>query len=401
MASASTSHAEDEQESTFFSSGDESSDFEGFELDDIPLSSIAHANQQRESDSDQDMDDFLVESGDEDDSASESADEIAEEWIRILTPQTAIAFEERVGPIRNLPPDKKAIDFFELYFTQRLYRLIVCETNHYAGQEEQQLAKPLEWTELTVNELHTQLAMYFAMGIVQKPTFHSYWEKDHVTATPSFGNIMSRSKFMNILSFIHFVDNETEVPRDPAQHDCLFKIRSVLDELQRQFRQNYIPAREVSIDETMLKFKGRKFFHQFLPSKPIRFGFKLFILAESCTGYIWDFQVYTGKKGEAELNQTRNVVLRLMQPLEGKGYWLFTDNFYTGPEIYFSLRERSIQACGTVRPNRKGLPNEIMDHKLQLVKNLQHGECTFRQKGELVALTWKDKKPVHLILLFQ
>jgi len=38
-----------------------------------------------------------------------------------------------------------------------------------------------------------------------------------------------------------------------------------------------------------------------------------------------------------------------------------------------------------------------MDHKLHLVKNLQHGECTFRQKEELVALTWKDKKPVHLI----
>ncbi|XP_020609172.1 piggyBac transposable element-derived protein 4-like [Orbicella faveolata] len=202
---------------------------------------------------------------------------------------------------------------------------------------------------------------------------------------------------MNILRFIHFVDNESEVPCDPAQHDCLVKIHSALDELQRQFRQNYIPAREVSIDQTMVKFKGRKFFRQFLPSKPIRFGFKLFTVAESHTGYICDFEVYTGRKGEAELNQTRNVVLRLMGPLEGKGYWLFTDNFYTSPELYFSLRERGIQACCTVRPNRKDLPKEIMDHKLPLVKNLQRGECTFRQKGELVALTWKDKKPVHLI----
>ena len=214
MASASTSHAEDEQESIFFSSGDESSDFEGFELDDMPLSFIARANQQRESDSDQDMDNFLVESGDEDDSASESADEIAEEWSRILTPQTAIAFEERVGPVRNLPPDMKAIDFFELYFTQRLYCLIVRETNRYAGQEQQRLAKPLGWTEPTVNELRTWLGMYFAMGIAQKPTLHCYWEKDQVTATPSFGNIMSRNRFMNILRFIHFVDNESEVPRD-------------------------------------------------------------------------------------------------------------------------------------------------------------------------------------------
>ena len=112
MASASTSHAEDEQELIFSSSGDEISDFEGFDIDEMSLSFIARGNEQRESDSDQDMDDFLDESSDEDDSASESADEIVEDWSSILTPQTVIAFEERVGLVRNLPPDKKAIDFF-------------------------------------------------------------------------------------------------------------------------------------------------------------------------------------------------------------------------------------------------------------------------------------------------
>ena len=141
-------------------------------------------------------------------------------------------------------------------------------------------------------------------------------------------------------------------------------------------------------------------FCQFLPSKPIRFGFKLFTITESRTGYIYDFEVYTGRRGEAELNQTWNVVLRLMGPLEGKGYWLFADNFYTSPELYFSLRECGIQACGTVRPSRKELPKEIMDHKLPLVKNLQPGECTFRQKGELVVLTWKDKKPLIITPYF-
>ena len=38
-----------------------------------------------------------------------------------------------------------------------------------------------------------------------------------------------------------------------------------------------------------------------------------------------------------------------------------------------------------------------MDHKLPLVKNLPRGGSLFRQKGELIAATWKDKKPVHLI----
>lgn len=38
-----------------------------------------------------------------------------------------------------------------------------------------------------------------------------------------------------------------------------------------------------------------------------------------------------------------------------------------------------------------------MDHKLPLVKNLPRGGSLFRKKGELIAATWKDKKPVHLI----
>lgn len=118
MASVNTSHAEDEQELIFSSSGDEISNFEGFDIDEMPLSFIARGNE-RESDSDQDMDNFLDESSDEDDSASESADEIVKDWSRSLTPQMAIAFEERVGPVRNLNPDKKVIDFFELCFTEQ------------------------------------------------------------------------------------------------------------------------------------------------------------------------------------------------------------------------------------------------------------------------------------------
>ena len=86
-----------------------------------------------------------------------------------------------------------------------------------------------------------------------------------------------------------------------------------------------------------------------------------------------------------------------MSPLENKGYRLFTDNFYSSPDLFFTLREHGIQACGTVRPNWKDLPKEIMDHKLPLVKNLPRGGTLFRKKGEPIAATWKDKKPVHLI----
>lgn len=79
-----------------------------------------------------------------------------------------------------------------------MYRLIVRETNRYAGQEQRRLAKPLGWIELTVNKLHMWLGLYFAMGIVQKPSLQSYWEKEQVTVAPSFGNIVQQQIYEHI-----------------------------------------------------------------------------------------------------------------------------------------------------------------------------------------------------------
>lgn len=66
----------------------------------------------------------------------------------------------------------------------------------------------------------------------------------------------------------------------------------------------------------------------------------------------------TGKDSEAdpEKNLTYNVVTSLSSGLSGKGYHIFCDNFYSSPELFSDLKKKGFQACGTVRMNRKGLP---------------------------------------------
>ena len=319
----------------FLASDEEETKFEGFDVDEMLLSFFARGDREREFDSEEDASLFVHDESDGEDSEGESSDEEELVWSENLTLQIDILFDERCGPVRNLPADKKAIDFFELFFTERLYRLIVRETNRYARQEQQRLGKDLRWRELTIDEFRTWLGLYFAMGLVQKPSISAYWERNKITSTPGFGQTMPRERFGSILRFLHFVDNNSAPPRE-EDRDRLFKIRPVIEELRHQFQLNYILSREISIDETMVKFKGRKFYRQFLPSKPIRFGFKLFTLAESKSGYIWNFEIYTGRKGEAEENQTKKVVVRLMSPLEDKGYRLFTDNFYSSPDLFFT-----------------------------------------------------------------
>ena len=131
MASSCSAHAADNKELNFFASHQEESEFEGFDLDAMPLRFFARGDLDWESDSEEDANLFLHDDSDKEDSRSESADDEELVSSEILTLQTELPFDQRTGPVRNFPAAKKAIDFFELFFTELLYHLIVRETNRY------------------------------------------------------------------------------------------------------------------------------------------------------------------------------------------------------------------------------------------------------------------------------
>ena len=86
-----------------------------------------------------------------------------------------------------------------------------------------------------------------------------------------------------------------------------------------------------------------------------------------------------------------------MEPYINKGYRLFVDNWYTNVPLFLKLERRGILTCGTVRGNRKYLPQDIVDQRCEQVKSLVRGESLFRQSGNLVCVTWKDKKTVNML----
>ena len=84
------------------------------------------------------------------------------------------------------------------------------------------------------------------------------------------------------------------------------------DRVSRSFLHNYRPHRENAIDKAMIPFKGRSALKQYIPMKPIKWGFKVWVRADSIKGYVYDFEVYTGKDGEnVETNLGPKVVKKL------------------------------------------------------------------------------------------
>ena len=56
--------------------------------------------------------------------------------------------------------------------------------------------------------------------------------------------------------------------------------------------------------------------------------------------------------------------MSLSSGLAGKGYHIYTDNFYSSPALYLELHDKGFEATGTVRINRKGITKKFQQKKL-------------------------------------
>ena len=79
--------------------------------------------------------------------------------------------------------------------------------------------------DFSVAELKAWLGFTSAMGLMRKKSLKSYWSENSVTKTPLFPNTMSRDRYLHILRFLHFVNNDNASdPADPNR-DKLWKIK--------------------------------------------------------------------------------------------------------------------------------------------------------------------------------
>ncbi|XP_068089543.1 piggyBac transposable element-derived protein 4-like [Hyperolius riggenbachi] len=289
--------------------------------------------------------------------------------------------------------------YLALFLTSEVIEKIVGETNRFAEQQlattQMRQSRNRRWEPVTPDEMWLFLGLIILQGLVGKPVQKWYWTTNRLLATPFFGTIMPEYRFSLIMKFLHFANNdEYDEHTHPAPK--LRKIWDVYQLIQRSFRDSYVPERDVSVDESLMAYKGRLSWIQYIASKRARFGLKSYRLCESSSGYIWNSVMYTGKGTRfsdtySQYGIATSSVLTLTEPLLNQGYCVTTDNFYTSPELYEVLVQNKTDCYGTVRPNRRNMPSSFACKKLKL------GEIVAWQKGKIMALRWRDKKDVCLL----
>ena len=199
--------------------------------------------------------------------------------------------------------------------------------------------------------------------------------------------LMSRNKFRKIKSSIH-VCNNNNLPAD----DKWAKLRPLFDITNQNLIQFGLFSVHLSIDEQMVPYFGRHSCKMFIRRKPIRFGFKNWVLCSE-DGYPFKIIPYQGKSSGAKDGPLGSrVVKELLEVVtDVRKHDVTFDKFFTSMNLLEELKELFIQATGTVKVNRlPGLPPPTIK---QLEKK-ERGFMTASRTFDVCAVRWVDNKVV-------
>ena len=91
------------------------------------------------------------------------------------------------------------------------------------------------------------------------------------------------------------------------------------------------------------------------------------------------------------INVIQPLLYTAEENIEGCNHHVYCDNFFTTCNLLETLLQKGIYGCGTTRPNWRGFPEDLRTILLQ------RGEYAFRQRENLVATVWRDKRYVIML----
>ncbi|KAJ8867649.1 hypothetical protein PR048_031452 [Dryococelus australis] len=155
--------------------------------------------------------------------------------------------------------DLSIVELFELSIENDLVEYLVQESNKHA------IFKNNEHPRITKDKLKCFLGILILGGYNSVPHKRLYWEKCKDTRNEYVCNAIRRNRFL------HCVDNNVI-----NVNDKLWKIRPLVENI----RKKMFTARQqdLSYDESMVKYYGKRSCQQFIRGKPIRFGYNVWCL---------------------------------------------------------------------------------------------------------------------------
>ncbi|KAF0296268.1 Cubilin [Amphibalanus amphitrite] len=209
--------------------------------------------------------------------------QVAAEWT--VEPENVQRRRDRANITRETPglkgPAAKNVktegEAFGLYISQDIMNIILTHTNRKLddarqifaekGSSDEQRKKkyilaPLDETELRAFIGMTVLRGTFDIGV------DDLFSAKH--GPPLFRAAMGKQRYLALLAHISFDDAATRDDRRRADKFCI--MREVFGMFDNNLRRHYTPSDDITIDESLIKYRGRCPFRVYMPQKPGRYG---------------------------------------------------------------------------------------------------------------------------------
>lgn len=313
------------------------------------------------------------------------------EWSKTTKPIPHFQFDEaNAGCQLEIDINTTPEYLFGKMFSEELVSMIVNCTNEYGTllahshlRKKTRNSRPKSFKPVDSAELLKFFGLCLLQGQIKTPKIRDLFSTKGLYHHPIFPATMSGRRFEQILRCLNVNPN--------ADVKHLDKINSFLHIFIKCSQSCYKPKKNLSLDESLLLFRGRLYFRQYIKNKKAKYGIKFFELCDP-NGYVFNLKIYAGKEDvEIQSSKTNDLVMQLMQPYIGNGHYLFMDNYYNSVGLSNLLLSNRTHTVGTLRSNRKGNPKDLTN------KKLKKGEYDWAQKGSIYVSKWKDKRDVLCI----
>ena len=149
-----------------------------------------------------------------------------------------------------------------------------------------------------------------------------------------------------------------------------------------------------SIDESMVPCYGRHYCKQFILAKPVRFGYRLYVLA-SATGLPCNVEIYAGKsENDTGEPLATSVVKSTPEVCEGpSNHSLYFDNFFSSYQLLSELDKKGFRVTGTMRKDR-AMKCPLID--MNEMKRKERGSYGYRRDEQIEIVQWNNNSVVTL-----
>uniref|UniRef100_A0A1B6LU83 PiggyBac transposable element-derived protein domain-containing protein n=1 Tax=Graphocephala atropunctata TaxID=36148 RepID=A0A1B6LU83_9HEMI len=174
------------------------------------------------------------------------------------------------------------LEAWKLFFNDDTIQSIVTNTNKYLEKIRPKYRRGRDCKETNPDELLSFIGLLYLSGVLKSShvNLQDLWKKD-ITTPNCFRMTMGINRFKILLRSLRFDDIDTRLER--KRTDRLAPVRELFDGFVQCCIKSYKPGNNCTIDEMLEGFFGRCPFKQYIPSKPNKYGIKIFSLVDSKT----------------------------------------------------------------------------------------------------------------------